>query len=81
MSTLTRDQLNLRLRNGHHLEVRDDGVWVRLRDERVPTVSAAIPTHGAPPTSPKSASRPIGKRPRGFLPARRILLPVHARPR
>jgi hypothetical protein len=38
MTTLTRDQLNLRLRHRHHLEVRDDGVRVHLRDERVPRV-------------------------------------------
>jgi hypothetical protein len=38
MTTLTRDQLNLRLRHGHHLEVRGDGVWVHMRDERVPKV-------------------------------------------
>jgi hypothetical protein len=41
MTTLTRDQLNLRLRNGHHLEVRSDGVWIQLRDERVPRVFLA----------------------------------------
>jgi hypothetical protein len=50
MTTLTRDQLNLRLRNGHHLEVRDDGVWVHMRDERV-CVSDII-RHEAGITSP-----------------------------
>ncbi|MDB5320019.1 MAG: hypothetical protein JWN40_1650 [Phycisphaerales bacterium] len=37
MTTLTREQLNARLRNGHHLERRSDGgMWVQLRDELVP---------------------------------------------
>ena len=46
MTTLTRDQLNLRLRNGHHLEVRSDGgVWIHLRDERVPKVFFAEMVH------------------------------------
>jgi hypothetical protein len=38
MIILTRDQLNLRLRNGHSLVMRSDGVWIHLRDERVPKV-------------------------------------------
>jgi hypothetical protein len=46
MTILTRDQLNLRLRNGHHLQVRSDGgVWVHLRDERVPKVFFAEMVH------------------------------------
>jgi hypothetical protein len=46
MITLTRDQLNARLHNGHQLEVRADGsVWVNLRDERVPRVFFAEMVH------------------------------------
>jgi hypothetical protein len=46
MTTLTRDQLNARLHNGHRLDVRPDGsVWVQLRDERVPNVFIAEMVH------------------------------------
>jgi hypothetical protein len=46
MTTLTRDQLNLRLRNGHHIEVRaDSGLWIHLRDERVLKVCFAHMVH------------------------------------
>jgi hypothetical protein len=39
MTTLTREQLNASLRNAHHLEVRSNGgMWVQLRDERVPNL-------------------------------------------
>jgi hypothetical protein len=37
MTTLTREQLTARLRNGHLVEARSDGdMWVQLRDELVP---------------------------------------------
>jgi hypothetical protein len=46
MTTLTRDQLNARLHNGHRLEVRPGGgVRVQLRDERVTDVFFAEMVH------------------------------------